>query len=83
MATKVNKGETEWKRWELLLGGERLANKIAAVLGRSSPNYPYALRRDGWPEYATLLLEFMEITPRKNWPLSLRQRIEEASTPGT
>ena len=83
MATKTNRGEAEWQRWEALLGSERLANKVAAVLGRSSPNYPYALRRNGWPEYATLLLQFMEMTPRKKWPLELRNRIEEASTPGS
>lgn len=82
MASATNKGEAEWRRWERLLGSDRLANKIAAVLGHSSPNYPYALRRAGWPDYATLLLEFMEMTPRKKWPLPLRQRIEEASTPG-
>lgn len=83
MAKAGNKGEAEWLRWERLLGSDRLTNKIAAVLGRTSPYYPYALKRDGWPVYATLLLEFMEMTPRQKWPLSLRQRIEEASTPGT
>ena len=74
-------GEDLWKRFEKLLGSERLSNKIAAALGLS-PKHVFVRRREGWPIYAETLVEFMEATPRKNWPLALRQRIEVASTPG-
>lgn len=82
MAAGKNKGEEIWKRFEQLLGSERLSNKIAAVLSHDSPKYPYVYRQDGWPGYAITLLEFMEATPRKNWPLALRQRLEVAATRG-
>jgi len=82
MRASNDKGEDIWRRFEALLGSERLSNKIAAVLSHDSPKYPYVYRRNGWPGYALTLLEFMEETPRKSWPLALRQRIEVASTPG-
>ena len=82
MATTDSNGEDIWRRFEELLGSERLSNKIAAVLDLKSPKYPYVLRRDGWPIYAETMLELMESLPRQRWPLALRHRIETASTPG-
>jgi hypothetical protein len=81
MSASKNNGEEIWARFAAKLEEPRLSNKIAAVLG-IVPKHAFVYRRKGWPIYAQLILEFMEITPRNRWPEQLRLRIEKAATPG-
>jgi|GEM_PF-5736939 len=59
------------RRFERVLGPDRLAQKMAAIFGCNEKEM-FRWERTGWPTYTVVVLEFMEICPVNRWPLRLR-----------
>jgi hypothetical protein len=56
------------KRFEAIYGEAKLAEKLCLLTGSSRATV-FRWLESGFPEIVLLLLEFLEKTPRENWPL--------------
>lgn len=78
MTTKAStRAPTVRERWAAVLGEKNLHKRVAHVLGRSGAQF-YRWEELGWPSFAVLLLEVIEVVPRKHWPASLTDLVNEA-----
>jgi len=59
------------RRFERVLGPERLSQKIAAIFGCNEKEM-FRWERTGWPAYTVAVLEFMESCPVEKWPTRFR-----------
>jgi hypothetical protein len=65
-------------RWMKLLGDDLWGDRVGLVLGVHRTNVFRYERLDSWDDYAKLVIETLESTPRRYWPSWLAKRYDKA-----